>query len=66
MSSGLQSFAIQPSLEEELKAQLNVARISHFGVCRQTREGAAEGAVIRVVGELPEAIREGVREIEHL
>ncbi len=43
-----------------------MARIGHFGVARQTREDAAESAVIRVVGEIPETVRVSVREIEHL
>ena len=53
-------------LENELEAQLDMARIRHFGVTRQTREGAAERAVIRVVGEIPEPVGISVREVEHL
>ena len=59
-------FVERSCLEDDLSGQLNMARVSDGGVASIAREQAAEVAIIRVVGEMVNAIRVSVREVEHL
>ena len=59
-------FRLTCSLPHKLQCQLNMAWIRNLGVSRFAWDYTAEVGTTKVVVELADAIREVIREIEHL